>query len=256
LIPQKMKYTFLILTVTGFLLAACSRNTDQQQTDQTEAFQEIDDRNDLSANEKEAAKAASIQIGPNSPLALTESDWVAMPLGYSYPDSKSRSYDLSSWGRKSKKFGDSGLYNVLFYNPTNQEHHLLLDSCCVAIESLAADSTELQHLAASYIFYIFLKDDPKHRLPLRTLYATDRTGQKLVQVSPPGFHVQSWHPIRGARQVLLELVQDTNADSLLTRADAPSLWVANLKETFPNLQTLVARPDFEAARKALLPPVE
>lgn len=228
------------------LAAACSSNPQ-------DAYRAIDRDKTLSPAEKTTAKAERIPIGPRPPLYLGESGWLAVPLAVELPrpdswGSSFGAYEGEVTGRATE------LYNLLFYNPQTQESHLLVDTCCVELAEIFTDTATLHHLASSHILYRLLKTDPGHKAHLSTLYATDRTGQRLVQVSPPGYEVQNWHPVPGARQVLLELVRDENGDSLITPADAPSLAVADLGETYPNLKTLVAKADFEAVRRRLIPP--
>lgn len=236
-----------LFALVVLLAAACSSSPQ-------DAYRAIDRDKTLSPAEKTTAKAEQISIGPGAPVFLPESGWVAVPLVAATPSYATRG-DSYSVPDKETKGLPIGRYNVLFYNPQTQESHLLVDTCCVHITELYTDSATLLHLANSHILYRLLKADPGHKVHLSTLYATDRTGQRLVQVSPPGYAVQRWYPVPGVRQLLLELVRDENGDSLITPADAPSLAVADLGGAYPNLKTLVPRADFEAVRHRLIPPL-
>lgn len=242
-----MRYTsFLAL---AFLLSACGGNRQQQD------FQAIEAREDMSDAEKATAKAELIEIGPRALVQLTESPWIALPLGYDLPNKKGKGWDLGSRGGSYGKDYDGPenmLYDVLFYNPGTGETHLLIDSCCVEMLSFMADSNLLQHLAGTHILYMLGKADSRHKPMLSTLYASDRTGHHFVQVSPPGFHVSTWQPVPGKKEILLVVRQDTNGDSLLTRADAPTLLLADISQTYPNLRTLTERKEFETVRAKLL----
>ncbi|MBX0291959.1 hypothetical protein K3G63_16015 [Hymenobacter sp. HSC-4F20] len=174
--------------------------------------------------------ARDYRVHYNTPVDLDSTDYYYQPVSVLSQDgsSPSRTYDSgSSYGSSSE--GRSGIegtcYNVLFLRKSGPaEQRLLLPHGRFVLTSI--DDERQPDSRWPYLFYTVVKadtnaDQEQDEEDATTLFASDRSGQHLRQLTPDGTQLQSRHYLPPTSLLLVEVRPDTNHDQEFTAADAP-----------------------------------
>lgn len=177
--------------------------------------------------------ARDYRVHYNAPVDLDSTDYYYQPVSVLSQDGSSpsrmynsgSSYGDSYGGSSDVRSGIVGIcYNVLFLRKSGPaEQRLLLPHGRFVLTSI-----DDEHQPASrwpYLFYTVIKADTnadreQNEEDATTLFASDRSGQHLRQLTPDGTQLQSRHYLPPTSLVLVEVRPDTNHDREFTAADA------------------------------------
>jgi hypothetical protein len=176
-----------------------------------------------------------------------------------YPLIKDRSteenYGSSSSGRAAT------YWNLVFYNPSTKEYHLL-DTSKMILSSYNNGSTSSTDdkaagkmgFADKFIFYSVIttdfnkdntldEDDPKY------LYVSDKSGYNFKQISPDNLSITGWYAIKGTTKVIIQTIKDSNNDKKFDQDDEQVPFIYDLAKGGKAEQ--VFSKDFKQSTKRL-----
>ena len=167
-----------------------------------------------------------------APELIDSSQFIIYPL--IKEKSTEENYGSSSSGRAAT------YWNLIFYNPSTKEFHLL-DTSKMILSSYNNGGTSSTYDKASgkmgfadkFIFYSVIttdfnkdntldEDDPKY------LYISDKSGYNFKQISPDNLNVTGWYAIKGTSKVVIQTVKDSNNDKKFDQDDEQVPFVYDL----------------------------
>ena len=150
----------------------------------------------------------------------SSSDYLVFPLWLGV-------FGQESWESSyaSKRASPQNSYwNLLFYNPLNQEKHLLYQEKALILDfsPFAIDSPRVA--ADQFIFYKIIRQDfnADGNLDLKDpvqLFVSDKNGHNFRPLTPENRHLNGWKLYRNSPILLAEVREDTNHDSLFSHKD-------------------------------------
>ncbi|GAB2777130.1 hypothetical protein HNQ93_001849 [Hymenobacter luteus] len=175
----------------------------------------------------------------NSPVDLDSTDFYYQPISVLTKDgtARSRTFESGSYYGSDDE-GRSGIegtcYNVVFMRKSNvNEQHLLLPHGQFVIQQI--DDQQKPDARWPYLFYGIIKadtnaDGEQNGEDATTLFASDRSGRQLRQLTPDGTHLEARYYLAPAAVMLVEVRPDANHDREYTRADGTYWLRFNLRD--------------------------
>jgi hypothetical protein len=179
---------------------------------------------------RQAARQYRVQY--NSPVDLDSTDFYYQPVsvvplagGRGSSILKSSSYDSDASG--SKDWGGGTCYNLLFFRKTTSEERMLLPHS--RFDIIEIDDAKKPDARWPYLFYTILKADTnadgrQDQDDASALFVSDRSGQRLRQLTPDGTRLESRQLLPKTSLLLVEVRTDSNRDRKFSNADA-SYWL-------------------------------
>jgi hypothetical protein len=169
--------------------------------------------------------------------------------------------------------GSSSLYwNIVFYNTSTNEYHLLDEQRKMLISEydLKENESHSRSLSSSVsdmhlqegvnqvrklIFYSIRTTDYNHDgvlngLDPTYLFASDKTGHNFRQISPDSADVDEWQALDHTDKVLLQINRDTNGDNKFNSEDKLTPMIYSITTGAPAKE--VFSPEFKDKAKQQL----
>jgi|SRR5579872_4857895 len=188
--------------------------------------------NDIKASDTAALTQNTNLLNFQAPEVIDSSQYVIYPL--IKEKSTEENYGSSSSGRAAT------YWNLVFYNPSTKEYHLLDTSKMIlssynngGTSSTDDKATGKMGFADKFIFYSVIKtdfnkdntldeDDPKY------LYISDKSGYNFKQISPDNLSVTGWYAVKGTSKVIIHTIKDSNNDKKFDQDDEQVPFVYDL----------------------------
>jgi hypothetical protein len=177
------------------------------------------------------------------------SDYLLLPLTFSEPPDEEGFIDERSY----KKQESDHYWNVAFYNTRTGNHHLLDENRKMLIHQIAvndseendfgnkrADATYPKHIFYQVITADYNGDRRFSTEDLTYLFVSDPAGRAFRQLSPPGYDLISWEPVRGTHKILMLVHKDTNNNRKRDEADEKPAFLADLDRPEPARELFTA----------------
>ncbi len=156
--------------------------------------------------------------------------------------------------RTYKEVDRSYYWNVAFYNTRTGEHHLLDENRKMLIHHITVNDSEADDFGnkrtsatdGKYIFYRVITADHNGDKrfddeDLTYLFVSDLAGRSFRQLSPPGYDLLSWEPIKGTRKIIMLVHKDSNNDRKLDQREEKPAFVVDLDRPGPAREIFTAR---------------
>jgi hypothetical protein len=226
------------------------------------AFTSCNDKNnDVNLQErlKKDTSVAAQQIIFAEPLVIDSSRMVIYPL----------ILETESFGKGYgyKRGGESQMFwNLIFYNVEAATRNLLTSDKKIMISSIILNSPSSSNayggmgssginIFNDHIVYSVISADYDSNKILDQndpgyIYVSARDGKNFRQVSPEGYHIDSWHEIKGTSKIIMTGRKDGNRDKKFNENDSPVPLVVDLNS---NTQATEAfKPEFVDSLKKKL----
>lgn len=145
-------------------------------------------------------------------------------------------------------------WNVAFYNTRTGKHHLLDENRKMLIHHITVNDSEADDFGSKrtgatdgkHIFYRVITADHNGDKrfddeDLTYLFVSDLAGRAFRQLSPPGYDLLSWEPIKGTYKILMLVHKDSNNDRELDQREEKPAFVADLDRPGPAREIFTAR---------------
>jgi hypothetical protein len=191
------------------------------------------------------AVKAKLRIPVGDPVLIDSSDYVMYPLSLTEIVTEEKAEYGGSYSERATTY-----WNILFYNPRNNQSHLLTPEKLV-ISSYAgqnsgnssdSDGSQKAYLRASaadkLLYFSATTTDFNHDEQLTDtdptyLFISDKSGEDFRQVSPDSLHVTGWEIQRNTGKILLQATQDSNHDRKFCEGDESIPYVYDIATKQP-----------------------
>jgi len=155
-----------------------------------------------------------------------------------------KTYDMNSSGKE----GKVGYWNLIFYNPNTKKQHLLIKDKPVRIlQVLTSLGNDTQNpFIYKYIFYIIIAEDFNKDGKLdyndpAYLFASDREGKNLKQISPSGKTFVSWQNPQNKQWLFITLKEDTNQDKVFANNEKNIIYQIDLSKDILKIESIFSK---------------
>ena len=177
-------------------------------------------------NQETKTKLENLNILTNNSIEIDSTGILAFPL--SIGETIERSSLESSF--KSEK--ESSFWNIIFYNTTTGEKHLLSKQKMLisnyetdySYDSSNKTVNQMDTSSKKFIFYNIITDDYDGNKKLNFedptyLFLTDKEGKNLKQISPKNLNIINWKIISKTRKIIFNAQNDSNKNKKFDDTD-------------------------------------
>ncbi len=235
-----MRKAFFLLAAIGLLTACTPQDKPQPPSaDTTNHSQAVQQR------------IAKLNLQFERVIQLDSSDYLLLPLSISETPDEEGFIDERSY----KEQEPAHYWNVAFYHSRTGEHHLLDERRKMLISDITVNDGEADELGSKradgpdnkHIFYQVITADHNgdarfNNQDLTYLFVSDLAGRSFRQLSPSGFDLISWVPVRGTHKILMLVQKDGNYNRRQDQSGEKLAFLANLDRPEPAREIFTA-PD-------------
>lgn len=186
--------------------------------------------------------APQLPIPVSAPVLIDSSEYVMYPLSLSEIVLETE----GEYGSSSSR--ETTYWNILFYNPRNNQYHLLSNRKLFIQSFTGQESGSLSgglsrgsirvYAADKLLYFSIVTTDFNHDGQLTSadptyLFTSDKAGKNFRQISPDSLHVAGWEVQQSTGNVLIQMVQDSNHDRKFGDEDESIPYVYNLANKQP-----------------------
>lgn len=142
-----------------------------------------------------------------------------------------------------KEVPGSCCWNLIFFNSTTNEYHLLSERKMLIrnydFQDGSDDNTDVTQ-THKYICYRITSDDYNKDRKLTDedpdyLFVSDKEGKHFRQISPSGYDIQNWRFVKSANKVLMTVKKDSDKNNKFDDNDEVTTFEVEIdKETEPH----------------------
>lgn len=163
----------------------------------------------------------NLSIQTHSFFEIDTTGILILPLSMAEVKGEDRSHSY-------KKIPDNNYWNMIFYNSKTGVYHLL-DERKMVIENYDYDriynkGDGVQIHDSDFIFYTIKTDDFNNDKLLNVqdplyLFVSDKYGHGFKQISPVGYHLNTWQFIKGSNKIMMTVQKDTDHNKIFDESD-------------------------------------
>lgn len=166
---------------------------------------------------------------------VDSSEYVVIPLAFTDARGKSKGFASSGYDSPAGSY-----WNLIFYNVTNGEYHLLSENLKMHIGTWT-------DLNPNYIVYRIITEDYNKDGLLDDrdpgyLFTTDKNGYNLKQITPSGFDAERWEKLANKNLLIVSLSADVNGDKKFGHKEGAQMYKVDLDT--PTNSTFMIDPAF------------
>jgi hypothetical protein len=164
----------------------------------------------------------------------------------------------SKVGRLSyKEIPGNSYWNIIFYNSNDSSYHLLGEKKML-VNSYDVSSSKNGNagvmISKGQIFYKVIIDDYNQDKKLNDedpeyLFMSDKEGKNFKQLSPAGYHLNSWQFIHGTNKIVMILTADTDKNKIFDDNDEVSSFQIDIQSQ--QTATPIFSPEFKNKLKVM-----
>lgn len=142
-----------------------------------------------------------------------------------------------------KEIPYSSYWNIIFFNSNTAQYHLLGEQKMLISNfdiSYGKGNNANVALTKKNIFYAVISDDYNQDKKLTSddpeyLFVSDREGYHFRQISPAGYHVNSWQFIKASNKIIMTATKDSDKNRKFNDKDEVAAFQIDIdKETQPS----------------------
>lgn len=191
--------------------------------------------------------ATSPHIPMSEPVLIDSSEYVLYPLSLGEIVSEDET-PFGSRIRYSSSGRETTYWNIVFYNPSSDQRHLLSSQKLLIRSFTGQESGSLSvrlrnrnirgYVADNLLYYSIISADFNHDGQLTSadptyLFTSDKEGRNFRQISPDSLHVVGWDIQKNTGNILINAVQDSNHNRKFDDDDESIPYVYNLTKQQP-----------------------
>ncbi|NER35365.1 MAG: hypothetical protein F6J93_15395 [Oscillatoria sp. SIO1A7] len=195
-------------------------------------------KNAVQSSEEQKLEYGKLVVPSHAP-----SDYLLIPVGLPIESNKSRGFISSKGGYSEKDIYGVIPYNLVFYNKTSGEAHLLLkrnaliDNFTFLTEKPEVQPGRSQPKNKGKAIALLVKliendtngDGEINRQDAIVAYLADTDGKNIKPIMPPKTTLISWHLDAKLGFLLLKIRKDANNDGTFTKEDETTFIRVNLE---------------------------